>query len=300
MPRPRLFFALALSTSLPLVVASGGCGGGDDGGSDGAVTDSSAFAAAYCALYAPCCADLGLPIGEQVGCKTLFGAVSPSDPSAVQACLDAYREQAKDAAFCSLTLPTPEPCKRAFPQQGGTSQGTAAPGQACSSTSECAPSAAGRVTCLAGSSTCRVLTHAKAGAACNGDVWDTSSLVTNAPSGDTIPVCYRDDGLTCEAGTCAEISAVGGTCTSDGTCATGAYCASGTCAAKVGPGASCAGSSGACDATSYCDQLGTKKCEARIAEGGACDTNDQCTTGYCYPDKCAKRQGGLKLLPFCQ
>ncbi len=284
-------------TSLAVLVTSIGCGGGgggDDGG--GATTDSSAFAAAYCALLAPCCAAAGLPVTDQQGCKLVFGSVPVADASAVQPCLDAYREQAKSPDFCGLQLPQPEACKRAFPQQG-PNKGAQQPGQPCKSISDCAGSAMGLVTC---DSVCQVMTHAASGAACSASVDGTFVISNGSASGASAAACYREDGVTCEDAVCKQISAVGGPCSGDSTCADGAYCAKGTCAARLPPGSSCADTPSACDAASYCDRPSNGTCKPLQAEGAACETNSQCTTGYCYPDRCAKRGAGLALLTYCQ
>lgn len=296
----RALRALSLSISVPLLAAAGACGGGDSGGDGGgATTDSSAFAAEYCALLAPCCAAAGLgglTGSEQRGCKQLMGAVPPSDPTAVQPCLDAYREQSKSPDFCGLQLPQPDACKRAFPQQGVNRGGTKAPGQPCQASDDCAPSTAGLVVC--GASKCQLMTHAASGAACSANV--AGGGVVYQGDGDSIAACYRDDGLACEGGACKPISAVGGPCGSDSTCADGAFCASGKCAARRPPGSPCGGAPSACDATSYCDDFGSEVCEPLVAEGGACETNKQCATGYCYPNKCGKRQAAFALLALCQ
>ena len=292
----RLLRPLAVTGTLLLGAIS--CGGSDGGGGSSA-TDSSAFAAEYCALYLPCCASSGLPAGQQQGCRSFFGAAPPLDASAVQGCLDAYKEQAKSPDFCGLALPQPEICKKAF-AQNTTSTGKKQPGEACSTGADCAASSMGDVTC---DKVCQVATHAKLGEACVGTVYAKSKVLDGGASGATLPLCHRSEGVTCEGSVCTKLGDAGEACASDSTCLDALYCSSGKCTQRRPSGSPCAANPSACDATSYCDTFGEKVCKALIAEGEKCDTNDQCTTGYCYPDKCAKRAGGgagFALLLYCQ
>lgn len=101
------------------------------------------------------------------------------------------------------------------------------------------------------------------------------------------------------AGTCESASALGETCDllkDLKLCKTGDACdtMSGKCvASKEGPlalGAKCIDSSynllGNC-VDSFCDVLGSKKCEPLKADGVTCNGYDQCSSGNCDAGKCA-------------
>jgi hypothetical protein len=115
---------------------------------------------------------------------------------------------------------------------------------------------------------------------------------------------FEGDG-TPRAGTCKAVSAVGAPCDALKNiqlCKTGDTCdgKTGKCVAEksgtLAKGQTCIDASynllGDCQ-DSYCDVLGTKKCEPLKATGAKCDGHDQCESGSCESFACAP-------LSFCK
>ncbi len=276
-----------------------GCG--SSGGSSGG--DSAEFAKQYCALYQPCCASAGYPAGDQAGCRSFFGGLPVTDAAAAQQCLDDLTAESSDPGFCHFETPQPASCAKAYPQ---TSQhGTKKPGQACDTTSDCAPQTNGDVTCLPGSasSICQVAVHAQVGQACQGTVDGNLTMITGDSSGTAVPYCYRSEGVFCAGdATCQALLDVGGACADYGACKDGAWCDSGTCAPRVAVGGACTGTE-ACVDGAYCDNFPSGSCAPKLAEGAACDSNEQCVTSYCDSTAMTCGQshlGDLGLLLVCQ
>lgn len=119
--------------------------------------------------------------------------------------------------------------------------------------------------------------------------------------------CYpRPDGTcglpssTVRTGTCAAVAGLGETCRAGALplllCATGQYCdAENRCAEEIdtelAEGATCATASfdllGVCTDGTYCDLLGTRRCEPRKADGASCIGSDECLGGLCDAGTCA-------------
>jgi hypothetical protein len=297
MKRRRLVSALIVAS-----VAAAACGGSGGGGSGGIT--SAEFAAEYCALYRPCCQAAGLPVGSQSACQLMFGFVPIQDAAAAEQCLDDWRQFAAAPGFCDLLAPEEQTasCQKAFPQNQ-EQPGTVAPGGKCDFDDDCAPTPKGEVSCRspgdAPESFCQVAIAATEGAACAGTRDGNITYFSADASGVEVTVCDRADGVRCGEGVCVALEDVGSACTTGDACVDDAWCNGSTCAARVPAGSSCAESSSACDEQSYCEWADST-CKPRAAEGGACDTNEQCVTFYCNAGICEKPNlNGLALPFFC-
>jgi hypothetical protein len=282
--------------SLGIVASIGACGSAND--ANGTWNER---ANQICALYTPCCVAAGLPTSEQL-CHASF-ALPPSDPAASDQCLADLTAQSKSADFCTLSLPEPDSCAKAYPKT--QPQGTHQPGDACNADQDCAPSEQGTVHCTkpfhgkGDGWICQVQAHAKAGEACVGTTDGSVTQIVGDDGAPVVPICYATDALFCDAGTCKPIGQAGDACTTDTGCAKGTYCDGSTCAAKLPVGSACGASSSACDDQAYC-AFPESVCKARVAEGGACDSDEQCLTAYCDGATCKKPSlGALGLVVLC-
>jgi hypothetical protein len=285
----------ALLLPLGAIVA---CGSDDDEG-----MTSAQFAAEYCALYRPCCQAAGFPQTSQQSCQTFFGFIPIQDRAAAQQCLDEWKAKASAPNFCKLT---DEPlassaCARAFPQ-GDPVSGTAPPGAACEFASDCAESSRGEVTCHhsfdTSSSTCQVLVPASQGAPCGATKQGNVTSYTGNSSAPEVGVCLRDDGLYCDGGACKAAAPNGSACNDDRGCDNG-WCSSGICAAKRPAGSSCGESPSACDDQSYCE-FTDQTCHARVPVGSACESSEECLSGFCDGTRCGEfNPGSFGLILFC-
>lgn len=282
---------LVLGALLGAVAAACSSGSGSESG-----MSSADFAAQYCALLKPCCAEVGLPASDQQGCRAFVGAVPIQDSSAAQQCLEEVRAQTQVPGFCDDpgTLSESPACNRAFPQ----SHGSKAPGEPCTTDSDCAASSEGEVSCRI--QICQLAKHSAAGEACIGEIRGRMTIYFGGDSTPTIALCDRADSLFCDAGAhCATLQSAGGACAGADGCADDLYCAAQLCAAKLPAGSSCADPE-ACDATSYCD-LGDSMCHTAIAEGAACAHSSECVTENCdSATNTCKSLGSLALVFFCQ
>lgn len=278
------------------VLAAAGCSsGGDDGGG----ASGAELGARYCALMKPCCQAAGLPETDQQTCKFLF-SLPPADAAAGEACIAEYEQRAQAADWCDTfgTDPRPEACEIAYPESPN-SGGTAKTGEACDFTSDCAAPAQGEATCY--DDLCRVVVTASEGQACAGTRDGNITVYDGESTGLELGICKTADGLFCNAGTCAPQAQAGGTCSTASWygCVDGTYCGSNTCKPLVPAGSSCAESSSACDDASYCDFI-SEICVARVPDGSACDTNEQCQSSFCDGGTCAPAGsvGNDLLLPL--
>lgn len=288
MSRPTRALLLAAAASLAAC-----------GGSDGGDTKWTQRARDICSLYLPCCVEAGLPTEEHL-CVALFSR-TPADEAASDRCLADMTEQAKSADFCKLTLPLPDSCNKAYPKQDPP-QGRVAPGGACSTADDCAPSEQGTVLCRTPSqggtgSICQVQAHAAMGEACAGTADGSATMLTGDDHASVLPVCYTSDAVHCKDGTCQPIGHAGDACTGDADCAAGTFCDGAVCAPKLPAGSSCPTHS-ACDDASYCAYPGV--CKAKVPEGAPCEDWDECTTGYCGESGCEKpNANGIGLMFLC-
>lgn len=299
----RAFPVFCLASSLALACSSGGGGGG---------SGAAQFAERYCALLAPCCAELGAQ-ADMKGCRTLFGLSQPKDQGAAEECMQEYEARAQQSNWCTTfdIVPRPASCERAFPREpgsGGSGGGTKLPGAACETSNDCAPSAKGSLGCSYDFDTesghCQVCTIAQIGEACSG-VKDAAGTITeDVPSGTLeIALCDRTAGANaanCEDGVCVRLAELGQTCATSYSCADDQSYCDGTCKARLPPGSSCLENLDACDDAGYCD-YSDARCKSRVADGEECDSNSECSSGYCY-DTCQQYPGigGVSLFLWCQ
>lgn len=131
------------------------------------------------------------------------------------------------------------------------------------------------------------------GAAFYGSCDPTSAFCCyEVPGRDGCQFPYAADGEP-RTGTCQAVAATNATCSPTAPvklCATGSDCDSDTlkCVSTVemplSVGAACIDASyhvlGTCE-DSYCDVLGTKKCEPMQPDGHACSSDEECTSGRC-------------------
>ena len=257
----------------------------------------SSWAHSICDNLAACCAKEGIGYDAnncltaaegliQVGVNQATAAGATYDPAAAGDCI---AESRAAAIACNDTTQSKNDvssaCNRVY-------SGKKKPGESCTSSTDCAASADGRVTC---------------------DQWSTSSLdggttsgslcqVRKTPTGGepcgctggappaVIGACDygASDTFACDSAshTCVPRAAVGAACTSSDSCVTTAYCSSSQkCVARVGVGGACTNFGSECDATSRCD-MNTMLCVAKLADGAACRSGTDCTGGRCSSGKC--------------
>ncbi len=293
-----------------LTLAAAACS--SSGGGSSAST-SSQFVQQFCALLAPCCADAGLPSNGQQ-CTSLLDALTSQasyDAAAGQACLGALQQASSQPGFCSGTMNEPA-CQQVF---GGGAAGTARPGQACKSDSDCAPAPGGGATCFftgtADGGTAQACVQTLPGQPGSGPcLGDKTASGASYSWGGTTPlppqayVCDPGTGVTCNTTTrkCTALAPTGAPCMTDSDCVAADHCdysgsGSPACAARLATGASCAASSDACASGDYCDMT-TQTCAPGLADGAACTSSQPCASGICVNGKCgASGSAGLAL--FC-
>jgi len=312
-----LALVLLLTAGLPLA-----CGGDDDepppSGSvkpkkNTSPTDppetlddfANQYPSAYCAAAAPCCKAVGKN-GDQDACEqatfaqlALIKDSGSFDKAKGQSCITRLKALAgKSDACATLDAGVPE-C------QGAISVSTGpvgkAPGEACSSSTECAPPAEGEVRCeevgLEAKKICQHVLPGKENATpCVGDTRQT--LVVNEDPKLAVGVVYRcGEGLRCDASSrvCIPGVAVGGSCIASFDCTKDAYCAQGTCAAALADGAPCA-EDDSCKSRSFCSSK--KQCAPYLDPGAACsdDPDSRCFGGACLNGKCTGDEPGATQL----
>lgn len=291
--------------------STGQTGGGPGGANASTAADFvSSYAQIFCSAYQPCCVKAGLK-GDASTCRTFITAFLGSsvsstgyDPAAGQACLKVIQDTIAKNDICVDGPDDPAidaACDKVISGKGGG--GSKKPGETCSEDSDCAAAPQGDVQCrsyfTSGAETriCQVELDGKQGdAPCLG-TRDGNTTYYSGSSGSEPPpaqgyICNKKDGLQCDSMSkaCAKIAAVGEKCSSSDGCVATAYCDKGECAAKKAVGSDCTSSfNGECDDTSYCDTMTTKKCVARIADGAACKTSDECLSDRCVNSLCEKK-----------
>lgn len=280
--------AWVFRAALALGFAAVGCGGDDKG-----TGNKDDFIAQFCEQYMPCCQAAGRP-SDGAQCRAFYGAfVSKAgyDSSAASACLDEFRA-AGDKKCDASGFDAPS-CDKVFL----TNTGTAKPGAACETDSDCAPSADGKVVCAnafinnASIQQCQVRMVGKAGSSpCVATIEGRSTF--SDTRGDTIPAsgytCDTADGLACDdmSGACAVLPKIGEMCLNGfNPCVNGAYCSAGTCKAKSEAGSPCDLDS-ACVDGAYCD-TDKNVCATSLAAGAACTSSKQCASSDCTNGKCS-------------
>ncbi len=262
-----------------------------------------AFVEGYCAEIAKCCSQASLS-ADDAACRAEWSVLAQAGSYSAQAggaCLAEVRGQASAGKFCqSLSQSFPVACIAVY----GGGSGKQQPGGNCRFDSDCAASSEGDVTCARANvggafvNKCQVLVTGKAGdspctATRNGTVLepyvDSSAIEVPAKG----YVCNLADNLQCRLGTCAAPFAMGASCAVAADCVRGAYCASGKCAARVAAGESCVGGDTMeCVDGQFCESS-SKRCTAKVANGGKCTIPSNCQSNYCLNGTCAEDYTGL-------
>ena len=113
-------------------------------------------------------------------------------------------------------------------------------------------------------------------------------------------LCDVADGIACDSETnaCELLAQVGETCNSSFyRCVPSAYCAftTGTCEARLALGEGCT-SNDECAVAAYCEPT-SSTCASRRANGAVCASNSECESDDCTNQKCAAENDfGLALL----
>ena len=284
--------------------SSSSSGGGPSGGGPSGPVQSqefgSVYASTFCSSIAGCCTSAGYPadtascnstLRPTVDALTKVYASKPKiryDAAAAGACVEAYRVALSACTDQALYGQVNAICKGVF-------RGTVAPGGACSSTQECAPSTAGTATCDTGvcglsDGSISSEVHAKVGEACNATCsGDTNSYGCSGSSRMIVPGagnCWVEDGLYCgSSGLCEVAPKIGQPCGGYSYCEAAGHCDNGSCVADSASGP--CSSTEACLAPSYCDSSApTHSCVPRKANAVACNSSDECSGGQCEQDHC--------------
>ena len=295
--------ALQLCGALaPLVgLGLGACSSGEKGGSS---SSSAEFAARFCALFKPCCAAAGFPDSDQQVCRFLYGSVPVLDQAAAEQCLDQYQALAKQPTFCDLNqADAPEPCQRAFPQNGPGSGGTKKPGEPCEwgANDDCAGDATCDTEAGAKTGKCAQFVIVGEGAACRGVRKSNGSSWSGEAVNNQLPLCDGDANHYCSnSGVCKKKSPVGESCDGFSGCLPEGHCQNSVCVAKLATGSPCPNFSDECNDLAFCADS-SKVCEPRREDGKSCQQGEECLSDYCDEGSCKKDPGvgGLVLSLFC-
>lgn len=264
------------------------------------------LADALCSLLAPCCEAQGLPTDGAVCHALLLGAAANQafhGEAAAECIADMEAQAAAGGACGGGTTPS---CDRVFGEPG-----TARPGETCREPADCAPSADGRVGCIAyvpaGSveptGVCTIERTGGEGAEpCVGDLVGTVAWVFWNDPTQPPPVqgwlCDRAQGVYCGAEQrCVPLGAPGDPCHATDECRPTAWCdhGSGTCAARVGAGAPCLFDD-LCTTDTFCDPA-TLTCTARAPIGASCTGQGGCVLGAsCVGGTCRSADLGFLLM----
>jgi hypothetical protein len=230
-----------------------------------------------------------------------------------QACLAAAQQIASQPTFCNsvtggMSVSAPA-CQNVFSKGSGA----AGPGQACTTSADCAAPAMGTATCnlqtvvvdgggsmLSGK--CVQLVRGQAGQMCAGTMTGNGSSFFGLNGSQTTEnICYTADGLHCDSMThvCTALGVAGSSCNFDEDCIATDFCATGKCAARVAVGATCPANGGfgggGCVAMAYCDSQ-TMTCKPTLGTGQTCTVSAECQSGQCTNGKCTSSSIGLALL----
>jgi hypothetical protein len=308
-----------VSWSLGCFLVMAACDGSGEGGGGAETLDSflSSYTDAVCASIAPCCGAKGFD-SSGATCRALLGSTDKSkldaaayNPEKGKQCLAEVRAASasvncdKDLGVDSEAIPS---CKEAVPIKGGGK----ALGDTCEDDDECVSVAGAEVDCARDSiykdgsfqefTYCRAERVGKEGEGPCTKTIDGSSYSSSGGSEEKIT-----DGFTCDVAQglycptvgekCARYLADGESCQSSsggssGQCLKNSSCKEGVCAPKPKAGEPCQSSYGDCAEGFTCDTA-TKACKAKLAEGAACKSNDDCL-GSCTNGAC-KGSGGSGL-----
>jgi len=290
---------------LALAFVAGGttavsCGG--DGGGGNQSIDRMAFmefVAAYCDVFTPCCAAGGFATDGTL-CR-MQGTVSP--PSGFQkqagdACLNDLRAAAATADFCVTGDSPVTSCQTVWGHHADK-----APGQACTTHSDCAPSAEGSVVCtyaMGKGTICQVRTAgAENDTPCVGTI---GTDVGFEPSSSSVTpdrgfVCDWGDGLRCDGTACVRLKPVGATCSlSFYECAATAFCetATMTCLERKNAGGPCGTGSYECAMGTTCGS--NRTCVTKGGVGASCQIEVDCLSLNCRGGVCGEPVNAALLL----
>jgi len=289
MAKRRIVLALALVAGGTTAIACGGDG-----------NQYAAFMAAYCDVFTPCCAAAGYATdGKLCRAEGMLSPPSGFQKSAGDACLQDLRAAAATADFCKTGDSQITSCQTVFGHHADK-----APGDACSTDSDCAPSADGSVVCAfsTAGSICQVRTKgAENDTPCvgttGGDVpFEPSSSSTTPARGF---LCDWGDGLRCDGTACVRLKSLGDACTIGvQECAASAFCdfATATCAVRKNVGESCGDGSYECVMGTTCGANMT--CVAQGAIGATCQIEAECLSLACQGGVCTEAEN-LGLLLLC-
>jgi hypothetical protein len=256
----------------------------------GAQDFAARFAAALCDNVRSCCDAAGKGFNQQQ-CESNVGLGLVSerqtaqhyalryDPDAAAACVKAVGALTRSCRAFKLDDPRATKCDRVY-------RGSLSAGATCETDLQCAPVAGARTEC-------RSLSGA------NGRICTLTDLGLHArctPAGAGEPETRRcafgkdlicdPDSRVCESG-----PAAGQPCV-QGRCGAGDFCerTSSVCMPYPGPGSPCLDQSQAsmqCAIGAFCD--GTMCKQSGGVGGQPCESDDECSTGYCSAYACAPR-----------
>lgn len=275
MPRARVAIAFA-----PLFVLFAACGGNDD--PNGTAADS--FIREYCSLTAKCC-DPGEG-NDPAACANAFMGFNaffprPYDAAKASACLTKLRA----VTTCDFA-DADDACADVF-GDAPTTGGSAAPGAACTTASDCAASSEGRTSCAyqsgASAATCRLEVNGAEGDACDGTRSGQITAWAGAmsPTGSRVVLCDQAADLVCNKDkVCHRLGEPGAACKTFSDCKSD-LCQNSVCIARAEVGASCEKTS--CVDGAYCSM---KVCVAKRAAGEPCTGLSECKNGSCMDGVC--------------
>ena len=208
-------------------------------------SSSNAFIEQYCSLLRPCC-QASTGAGDGSGCVDFYSLFfgGQIDAATSDACLAEIHAHQNEMTFCSKVSSLTPSCQKVFSPK----QGTALPGETCHTSSDCAPSTEGTVSCELVTSRppdpstppssspaeiCQVQIDGKLGdTPCIGTKHDSFiSLNDLSPSPGRAFVCDLAKNLWCNSKnhTCEATLKLGDACTFDGgeACGADANCGTG-------------------------------------------------------------------------
>jgi hypothetical protein len=269
-------------------------------------SSASAFGQEFCQLLEPCCAHAGLSTSGTM-CRAFVNeatSMGTYSPTAGQACISALQGASKSSGFCTDFGGNLPQCNDVFGAMGGG----AGPGKPCNTASDCARAPGGSAICYSvtnfvdgGTNTTSTCVQTQKGMSgqgpCVGTVQGdttTFALIPGPPPG-TGYTCDVADGVYCDSNTqnCAALITTNQACNGNPQCVASDFCGFGsgstgqTCQARAPIGSTCpfGGGSNPCVANAYCD-TNSNRCQAQIADGAACSTSQQCSSGNCNNGKC--------------
>ena len=258
---------------------------------------AATFAAAYCESIAPCCTQTG---NDSTGCQATleaemaaFVTVDTSntklayDETAAGNCIAAVRATLSACTDRALSRQSDGVCQLVF-------RGTVPVGGSCGQDGDCIQPADDSVGCdsgvcvaNSGHSITSATPHGTVGDACAGTCQGNSygSSCSFSSTSNATALCWTQEGVYCESGTCVATPDIGQVCGFGSYCGANAHCTSGeVCAASLASGGSC-DSSYDCLSPSYCDSS-SGQCAPAKANGATCNVDYECSGGQCEQSLC--------------